>query len=180
MLEGSILSASIHTLNHPCGDRDHSQHDVGSSTGYASHNGDDNNNNTDTDDNEIQVHNGPHVLNYVCLAKTPGMSTIFWFIFCLAELYLIACNYPSNLQALARDILQPDLPLLTSCFVHFQLQLNNADPNIMPPYPDISGSPVSVFHSAVSMFYAPSDLSGLGGMHSECIWSTPHWRKGSA
>ena len=30
------------------------------------------------------------------------------------------------------------------------------------------------------MFYAPSDLSGLSGMHSECIQSTPHWRKGSA
>ena len=75
MLKGSILSASIHTLNHPCGNHDHSQHDVGSSTGHASHNGDDNN---DTDDDEIQVHNGPHVLNYICLAKTPGMSFVRW------------------------------------------------------------------------------------------------------
>ena len=82
--------------------------------------------------------------------ETSTMSAIFWFIFCLAELYLIACNYPSNLWALACNILQPDLPLLMSHFIHFQLQLNNADPNIAPPYPDISESPVSVFHSVMS------------------------------
>lgn len=39
---------------------------------------------------------------------------------------------------------------------------------------------MSVFHSAIATFYAPSDLSGLGGMHSECIQSTPHWRKREA
>ncbi|KAL4063951.1 hypothetical protein J3A83DRAFT_4039146, partial [Scleroderma citrinum] len=35
-------------------------------------------------------------------------------------------------------------------------------------------------HSAIATFYAPSDLSGLGGMHTECIWSTPCWHKGKA
>jgi len=98
----------------------------------------------------------------------------------LIELCRIARNYPSNLRALAHFILQPNLPILTSHFVHIQLQLNDADPNITAPYPDVSESPVSVFHSAVSTFYAPSDLSGLGGMHSECIRSTPYWRKGPA
>ena len=46
--------------------------------------------------------------------------------------------------------------------------------------PDLSNSSVSVFLSAVATFYAPSDLAGLGGMHSERIRSTPCWRKGSA
>ncbi|KAI5985845.1 hypothetical protein EDD15DRAFT_2200385 [Pisolithus albus] len=103
----------------------------------------------------------PHVLNYVHLARTP------------------ARNYPSTLQALADHIDQPDLPLLVSRFLQFQFQ-DDADPNTIPSYPNISESLVSVFHSAVATFYAPSDLSGLGGMHSERIRSMPCWRKGPA
>ena len=35
---------------------------------------------------------------------------------------------------------------------------------------------ISVFHSAVARFYAPSDLCGAGGMYRERIHSTPTWR----
>ncbi|KIM70176.1 hypothetical protein SCLCIDRAFT_19108 [Scleroderma citrinum Foug A] len=127
------------------------------------HNGDkDEDYNSDGSDDEARIHNGPCVLNYVRLAKTP------------------ARKYPSSLYALAHHIQQPKLPLLTRRFLHFQLQ-NNVDPNNdNVALPDLSGLPFSVFHSATSTFYAPSDLSGLGGMHSECIWSTPSWRKGPA
>jgi hypothetical protein len=34
--------------------------------------------------------------------------------------------------------------------------------------------------SAAATFYAPSDLSGLGGMRREHIRATPSWRKGPA
>ncbi|KAF8806795.1 hypothetical protein BYT27DRAFT_7256797 [Phlegmacium glaucopus] len=37
-------------------------------------------------------------------------------------------------------------------------------------------SPISVYHPAVASFYAPSDPSGIRGMHCEWIWSTPSWR----
>ena len=37
-------------------------------------------------------------------------------------------------------------------------------------------SPISVFHSAVSSFYTPSDPSGLCGMRRECIQSTLSWQ----
>ncbi|KAI6008013.1 hypothetical protein EDC04DRAFT_2871558 [Pisolithus marmoratus] len=116
---------------------------------------------SEADDDEIQRPNKPHVLNYVCLTRTP------------------ACNYPSTLQALADHIIQPDLPLLVSQFLQFQSQ-DNAVPNTIPSYPNIPESPLSVYHSAVSTFYAPSDLSGLGRMHSEHIQSMPSWRKGPA
>jgi hypothetical protein len=36
---------------------------------------------------------------------------------------------------------------------------------------------MSVFHSAVATFYAPSDDCGVRGMHRERIRSTPSWRK---
>lgn len=35
-----------------------------------------------------------------------------------------------------------------------------------------------VFHSATATFYAPSDLSGIGGMHRERIRATPSWHGG--
>ncbi|KAI5992692.1 hypothetical protein EDD15DRAFT_2167831 [Pisolithus albus] len=130
---------------------------------HISHNpsNNDDDDGSDAGDDEIQMPDEPHVLNYVHLARTP------------------ARNYPSTLQALADHIDQPDLPLLVSRFLQFQFQ-DDADPNTIPSYPNISESLVSVFHSAVATFYAPSDLSGLGGMHSECIRSTPCWRKGPA
>ncbi|KAI6014912.1 hypothetical protein PISMIDRAFT_116972 [Pisolithus microcarpus 441] len=60
------------------------------------------------------------------------------------------------------------------CFLCSQLH-NNSDCNIL--LPDLSGSLVSVLHSAILTFYAPSGSSGLSGMHSECIQSTPCWHK---
>ena len=35
---------------------------------------------------------------------------------------------------------------------------------------------ISVYHSAVARFYAPSDLCGAGGMYRERIRSNPNWR----
>ena len=37
---------------------------------------------------------------------------------------------------------------------------------------------IRVYHSATSTYYAPSDLSGIGGMHHEIIRATPSWKKG--
>ena len=82
-----------------------------------------------------------------------------------------ACKLLSNLNALTHHIQQPNLPLLTQCFLHYQLQNNpDVDPNTdHVQSPNLSNCLVSVFCSAIATFYAPSDLSGLGGMHSECI-----------
>ena len=83
MLEGSVLSTSC--TDHLSGDHhDHSQDHIGSTAGNANHDNDDNGNDTDGGD-EIQMHcDGPHVLNYVRLAKTQGTAT-FLFVFCLCN-----------------------------------------------------------------------------------------------
>ncbi|KZT29788.1 hypothetical protein NEOLEDRAFT_1055280 [Neolentinus lepideus HHB14362 ss-1] len=39
-------------------------------------------------------------------------------------------------------------------------------------------NPISIHYSAKATYFAPSDPSGIGGMHSEHIRATPHWRKG--
>ncbi|KAL0957458.1 hypothetical protein HGRIS_001255 [Hohenbuehelia grisea] len=44
--------------------------------------------------------------------------------------------------------------------------------------PQFSGL-VRVYHSAVAVYYAPSDPSGSGGMHKEWIRATPRWRRGA-
>ncbi|KAI6100048.1 hypothetical protein EDD16DRAFT_1497207, partial [Pisolithus croceorrhizus] len=36
---------------------------------------------------------------------------------------------------------------------------------------------ISIHNSASLTFYAPSDLSGIGGMHQEYICTTPAWRQ---
>ncbi|KIM57742.1 hypothetical protein SCLCIDRAFT_129735, partial [Scleroderma citrinum Foug A] len=36
------------------------------------------------------------------------------------------------------------------------------------------------FNSAVATFYAPSDLSGVNGMHQQCIHASSLWRNGSS
>jgi hypothetical protein len=37
--------------------------------------------------------------------------------------------------------------------------------------------PISVYHSAIAYFYAPSDLCGAGGMYRERIRSNPNWHR---
>ncbi|KAI6039388.1 hypothetical protein EDC04DRAFT_3090248 [Pisolithus marmoratus] len=98
-------------------------------------------------DHESETHNSPCVLNYVCLAKTP------------------ACKFPSDIHALAHHVQQLNLPLLTSHFLQIQLQDDTNPSSNDAALPDLSNSPISVFHCAISTFYTPSDLLGLGGMH---------------
>ncbi|KAF8975059.1 hypothetical protein BDQ17DRAFT_1395296 [Cyathus striatus] len=46
--------------------------------------------------------------------------------------------------------------------------------------PDVNPhTTVNVFHSAIFLFYAPSDLSGIGGMCHMIIHAKPSWRHGN-
>lgn len=46
-----------------------------------------------------------------------------------------------------------------------------------PPLHDcpVFGGKVSVYQNARAIFYAPSELAGPGGMHSEVIRANPSW-----
>lgn len=46
-------------------------------------------------------------------------------------------------------------------------------------YPNFDGR-ILVFYSAIATFRAPSDISGITGMHREYIRATPCWRRGPA
>ncbi|KAG5220588.1 C2H2-type domain-containing protein [Salix suchowensis] len=83
-----------------------------------------------------------------------------------------AHNYPRTLQELASHINQPGFPMALRCFVYAQHHPNYKNfPLILPEFT----SHILVFHSAIALFYAPSDLCGSGGMHRERIRANPMW-----
>jgi len=55
--------------------------------------------------------------------------------------------------------------------LYISTQLGESVDNLLP-----INAKISVFHSAVAMFHAPSDLSGTHGLRRERIRSTPSWR----
>ncbi|KAF8124221.1 hypothetical protein EV363DRAFT_1403324 [Boletus edulis] len=78
---------------------------------------------------------------------------------------------------LAEELDIPELPTLIRCFLYDQLHPDADVPlRQMPVY----GGRLNVFHSAMATFFAPSDPSGIGGMHREHIRATPSWRCGAA
>ena len=84
-------------------------------------------------------------------------------------------TYPSQLHALAAYINQPKFPLV---FRQFLYKDRNPEEQFAPPTieecPAFDGA-IKVYHSAVATFYAPSDLSGSGGLWHKQIRSMPNF-----
>jgi hypothetical protein len=80
-------------------------------------------------------------------------------------------HYPRSLEALAVHIDQPQLPTLARCFLFDQVnenaEITSADIELKD-CPVIEGK-ISVFHSAIASFFAPSDECGLRGIRRERI-----------
>ncbi|KAJ7108121.1 hypothetical protein C8R44DRAFT_842997 [Mycena epipterygia] len=111
------------------------------------------------DEDDDGTSHGPKALSDIELAPTPQRG------------------YPKTLGALAAHIQQPLLPTLLRRFLHEELNgAPNADDVLIPidACPIFSGR-ITVHHSAIARFYAPSDLGGAGGMYRERIRSNPNW-----
>lgn len=85
-----------------------------------------------------------------------------------------------NLLQLGEELHIPDLASVLSRFLFEQQQQRAGDASLETPdsednYPQYTGQ-IKVFSSASALFYAPSDVSGIHGMHREIIRSTPNWR----
>jgi hypothetical protein len=89
-------------------------------------------------------------------------------------------GYPSSLRMVAQHIQQPQLVELTQRFLWEQLNPEDARSALDIPLdllPQVSDDTrLAIFHSAVAMFYAPSDSWGAGGMMRERIRCNPCWR----
>ena len=83
-------------------------------------------------------------------------------------------NYPTTLQELGHHIGQQDLQDLVCNFIFYQ---ENPRETPLPPAQTIQWltagvSHLLVFHSATTIFRAPNNPSGTGGMYRETIHST--------
>ena len=88
---------------------------------------------------------------------------------------------PRNLEGLAYHVNQLRLPELTRRFLYDQLNPDAPDSGDAVPLdecPTIAGK-VYLFNSARAVYYAPSDLCGTGGMHSERIRAVKSWYHGA-
>ncbi|OBZ68295.1 hypothetical protein A0H81_11950 [Grifola frondosa] len=102
---------------------------------------------------------GPTVLAYIVMAATAQTKL------------------PRTAVALGNYIKQPRLKELIRRFLYDQLNPDSALPGLEVSLQDCPefDEKISVFFSAASTFYAPSDPSGVGGMHREHLRVTPMW-----
>ncbi|KDQ54013.1 hypothetical protein JAAARDRAFT_697367, partial [Jaapia argillacea MUCL 33604] len=87
-------------------------------------------------------------------------------------------EFSRPVEVVVDQLQQPDLPKLIQHFLYDQLYSDENLPSSDVPLadcPSFAGR-VKIFHSARATFHAPNELSGLGGMHGEIIWSNPSWR----
>ncbi len=104
-------------------------------------------------------------------------------LFAISHHILFAARgYPKKLLELADTINIPHLPDLIRRFLYLQLHPDSLVPeehldlDLCPPAP----THLSVFPSAVAVFYAPSDVCGSQGMRKERIRAIGSWRGGPA
>ncbi|KAF8262360.1 hypothetical protein EI94DRAFT_1773203 [Lactarius quietus] len=106
-------------------------------------------------------------------------------IISMGDVKLARCpaqRYPKTIDSLAGHLNQPQLPEHIHWFLYDQFHPDaevygmDALLRLCPIVPNTLR--INVYHSASSTFYAPSNLSGIGGMHHKCIRATPTWKKG--
>ncbi|KIM70992.1 hypothetical protein PILCRDRAFT_17521 [Piloderma croceum F 1598] len=151
MLVGTCLSYALYVF---------AETNEVASNNPVDHIGNDVERNIDDDNNDGGDVPGPTVLATVELAKT-----------------LIRRDTAENLAA---SLDEPDLMRLIQSFLQDQLRdtlslsnIDSSDDDDLPAFNEV----ISVYNSAVATFYAPSDLSGIGGMHRERIRALSSWRK---
>ncbi|KAG0704886.1 hypothetical protein DFH29DRAFT_981215 [Suillus ampliporus] len=85
-----------------------------------------------------------------------------------------------DVHTLGDELKLPNFPQMIQEFLHDQTHATDLNPPVFDPTSALlfSGN-VSIFNSAAASFYAPSDLSGSGGMRCEHIRAVPSWRGGA-
>jgi len=94
---------------------------------------------------------------------------------------ILVPKLPRDVFELGRRIGYPNLQEKIRRFLFDQFNPNAEQVGQDVPLdecPDFYGN-VFIYRSATARFYAPSDISGVGGMHREIIRSTTSWRKGA-
>ncbi|KAF8073482.1 hypothetical protein FPV67DRAFT_1559904 [Lyophyllum atratum] len=83
-------------------------------------------------------------------------------------------RYPKDLHKLAQHINEPDFPFAFKAFLYSVRHPNRPVPDDVSNRVNFGGK-IHVFHSAITRFYAPSDLCGPCGMYRQRIRCNPSW-----
>ncbi|KAG1827500.1 uncharacterized protein BJ212DRAFT_1572872 [Suillus subaureus] len=178
----NLLSASSNTqdVTSIAHNGDNTAQNTNANANANTNNTDDENDNENDDDSAVQNNNegvernpmveqdeigdgvleGPRAQSDVKMARTPHK---FSFMFS---------------HSIEMDI--PDLPRLLRLFLYDQLVADGSltsDDVPLSACPRFEG-PIKVFNSAAATFFAPSDPSGIGGMHRAHIRAALSWRRG--
>ena len=82
--------------------------------------------------------------------------------------------YPEDIST---EIQQPNLSNLIQQFIYNQQHPDSHSDTSVSSLPTFYGK-ITIYPSAVAIFHAPSDISGIGGMRRERIRAVKSWRKG--
>ncbi|KAI0652180.1 hypothetical protein C8Q79DRAFT_898811 [Trametes meyenii] len=110
---------------------------------------------------------GPKMMAYMTMVATPQRK------------------YPSNAGELGDIFTLPRLGEHIRRFLYHELNRGRLSAlsgaalplEACPPFEDDSEN-IRVYHSATATYYAPSDISGIGGMRREHVRATPAWHGG--
>jgi hypothetical protein len=116
---------------------------------------------------------GPQALSSITLAATSGTYSVY-AIMKIESHRNSERKYPRNLDSLAQYINQPEFPQAFKEFLFSHRHPTRPIPDDINNRVHYSGK-IQVFHSAVTRFYAPSDLCGAGGMYRQRIRCNPSW-----
>ena len=132
---------------------------------------------TQDDDPYDEIVNGD-VIAKVTLPYSVCESYLFDLVMPSGRIYFLGRQW--TLQVAARMLEQPGFPVLVRRFLFDQLNPNPPVPSseIMEDMYPVIEDKIYVFSSAVATFHAPSDISGVTGMHCKYIQATSSWRRG--
>ena len=97
---------------------------------------------------------------------------IYYQLYILTKL-TVGKVYPEDIAA----EIEPDLLHLIKQFIYEQQHLDDVSHASVLNLPTFYGK-IAIYPSVVITFHAPSDISGIGGMHHEHICAVKSWRKG--
>ena len=127
----------------------------------------------DEDDDDGGDVTGPTVEAFVDLAKTACKHRMTVYCQIMLSMFTVYKVYPDDIAA---EIEQPNFANLIQQFIYDQ-EHSDSDSNATEALPTFYGK-IAVYPSAIATFYAPSDISGIGGMRRECIRAVESWRGG--
>jgi hypothetical protein len=121
----------------------------------------------------------PNVLAEVKLPTKPSTPSQ---LSRLSYIHSSQIEYRWSVEKAAEKLELPSFQIMIRRFLYDQLYPDSRLPSDQidtNAYPNLNGG-VSIFYSATATFRAPSDISGITGMHREYIRATPSWRLGPA